>query len=222
MSTSAGKVLSWSAAGIILYASWLLILLTLPYLAFERTTDFLASKQLVYHIKWWRIAFYVHIFSSPVVILSGLFQFNRKLIHVYPKIHRTLGKIYIATVVFVSGPAALIMAFYANGNLYTKISFVLLSCLWLVFTWMGYIAARQRDFNRHGNFIVRSYALTLSAVTLRFYAYLMDVFQLDIAPQDAYLVLSWISWIPNLLLAEWMIRRGYVRYLVKPVRLSGS
>lgn len=222
MASATGKILSWSGAGVVLYASWLLILLTLPYLTFERTTDFLASKQLVYHLDWWRLSFYVHIFSSPVVILSGLFQFNRKLIHQYPKIHRTLGKIYIATVVFVSGPAALIMAFYANGNDLTKTSFVILSCLWLLFTWQGYRAARQRDFIRHGKLVLRSYALTLSAVTLRFYAYMMDITGVDMTPKDAYLLLSWISWIPNLLLAEVMIRYGYIRYLMKPVRQIGS
>ncbi len=214
MASVAGKILSWSTAAAILYASWLLILLTLPYLTFERTTDFLASKQLVYHLDWWRLSFYVHIFSSPVVILSGLIQFNRKLIKFYPRIHRTTGKIYVATVLFISGPAALVMAFYANGNDLTKTSFVILSCLWLLFTWQGYRLARQRDFVRHGNFLLRIYALTLSAVTLRFYAYTMDITGVDLSPKDAYMILSWISWIPNLLLAEAMIRYGYVRRLL--------
>lgn len=213
MRRTAERLVSWSAAAAILYASYLLIVLTLPYLAFGRTTDFLATKQLVYHIDWWRYAFYIHIFSSPVIILSGMFQFSRKLLYGFSKIHRTLGKIYVLFVLFVSGPSALVMGFYANGTLLTKISFVLLSVLWIVFTLKAWTAVRRRDFNTHGNWMLRSYALTLSAVTLRFYAYLIDVFQLDIAPVQAYELLAWASWVPNLLLAELLVRSGYVRRL---------
>lgn len=213
MLKATGKLAVWSATGLILYGSYLLILLTLPYLAFERGTDFLASKQLIYHLDWWRIAFYVHVFTSPVIILSGLCQFSRTLLHRYAKVHRTLGKIYIAAVLFLSGPSALIMALYANGNLATKIAFTLLSCLWLLFTWIGYRKARQRHFDAHGNFLLRSYALTVSAITLRFYAYLIGEWEIAVDPVTAYMILSWISWVPNLILAEAMIRLGFIRRL---------
>jgi hypothetical protein len=215
MKKTAGKIASWSTTGLILYGSYLLILLTLPYFAFERNTDFLSSKQLIYHLDWWRISFYVHVFTSPVIILAGLCQFSRTLLHRYAGIHRTLGKIYIATVLFLSGPAALIMALYANGNTATKVGFTLLSCLWLLFTGIGYRKARQRDFNTHGNFLLRSYALTVSAITLRFYAYLIGEWELAIEPVTAYMILSWISWIPNLVIAEVLIGAGFIRKLNK-------
>lgn len=202
--------------GAIIYASWLLILLTIPYLSFEKHTDFLVTKQLVYHIDYWRISFYVHIFSSPLVILTGLFQFNRWLIHRKPAVHRLLGKVYIAVVLFISGPAALIMSFYANGNLATKASFILLSFCWIVFTWLGYRKIRLGQTGQHARFMLWSYALTLSAVTLRFYAYLLDVSGTNISPITAYLLIAWGSWIPNLLLAELLYRGGFTRRLLKP------
>ena len=202
------KAAAWTVAGAVLYASYLLILLTLPYLSFEKNTDFLLTKQLVYHIDSWRWSFYVHIFSSPVVILSGLVQLVPALLYRYPELHRILGRIYVITVLLVSGPAALVMSFYANGNAVTKLSFILLSCCWLTFTYIGYRRIRKGNIQQHTYFMTRSYALTLSAVTLRFYAYLLDVFGVSMHPADAYLLLSWTSWIPNLLVAETLIHRN--------------
>jgi len=206
-------VLKSTVAGVILYAVYLLVLLTVPYLAFEKNTDFLLTKQLIYHLDWWRWSFYIHIFSSPVIILSGLFQFSRKMIRNHPKWHRRLGKIYLVFVLFISGPSALIMSFYANGNLPTKISFVLLSSCWIMVTYLGYFFIRRGNRIKHGNFLLRSYALTLSAITLRFYAYLMDLGGINLHPVDAYMLLSWISWVPNLAIVEIMIRLGFVRKL---------
>lgn len=63
--------------------------------------------------------------------------------------------------------------------------------------------------------MIRSYALTLSAVTLRFYAYLFDVFNVAIGPRETYIILAYLGWIPNLLFAEIMIRLKYPAYLLK-------
>lgn len=208
---SALKVLS---AGLILYASYLLILLSLPYIYFKPGIEFLATKQLIYHIDSWRISFYTHVFTSPIVILTGLFQFNRKIIHSFPKLHRILGKTYIITVLFVSGPSALVMAFHANGGYFAQISFVLLSLVWILCTWFSYHFARKGNFSIHASWSIRSYALTLSAVTLRFYAYLFDVYNVPIPPRETYILLSFLSWIPNLIFAQILIRLGFVNYLL--------
>jgi hypothetical protein len=57
--------------------------------------------------------------------------------------------------------------------------------------------------------MLRSYALTLSAVTLRLYAYLFDVFNLPFGPTETYIIVSYLSWIPNLIFAEICIYHGW-------------
>ena len=198
----------------IAYASYLLILLSLPYIHFEKNVEFLATKQLIYHIKPWRYSFYIHVFFSPIVILSGLLQFNRWILKHKTKIHRILGKTYIITVLFISGPSAFIMSLMANGGRIAQSSFVVLSSLWILFTYLAYVKIRRGDTTSHVKWMIRSYALTLSAVTLRFYAYLFDVFSIDMGPRETYILLTYISWIPNLILAELLIRFGYLRYLL--------
>jgi len=199
----------------ILYASYLLLLLSLPYLEMRRGIDFLKTKQLIYHIKHWRYSFYIHVFTSILIITSGLLQFSKTILTKYTKIHRISGFIYLVVTLLISGPAALVMSFYANGGYPAQTSFVILSLLWIGTSFLAYHFVRKKDYERHGKWMVRSYALTLSAVSLRLYAYLFDVFHFTMDPVDLYILLSWLSWTVNLLIAEILIQRGLVKRLLK-------
>lgn len=206
------RLIFYLFAAVILYTSWLMLLLSLPYTSFDRYVDFLRTKQLVYHIRHWRISFYVHVFTSIIVLVAGLLQFSYYLLKKFPGLHRRSGKIYAIVILFFSGPAGLIMGFYANGGLPARISFVLLASLWLLTTFLGWRYALQRKWRLHTNMMIRSYALTLSAISLRLYAFLIGTFNLPIRPVQAYILISWLSWTLNLLIAEAIIRRG-LRYL---------
>lgn len=209
------KKTAWIAFVIgILYASYLLLLLSLPYLEMRRGIDFLKTKQLIYHIRHWRYSFYIHVFTSILIITSGLFQFSKTILNKYTKIHRISGFIYLVTTLLISGPAALVMSFYANGSYPAQTSFVILSILWLGTTFLAYHYVRKKDYEKHGKWMVRSYALTLSAVSLRLYSYLFDVFHLRMDPFDLYILLSWLSWTVNLVLAEILIKRGLIKRLL--------
>lgn len=202
----------------ILYASYLLILLSLPYIHFKANVDFLKTKQLIYHIDIWRWSFYTHVFTSPFVILSGLIQFSPTLIRKSPRLHRLSGKIYLIVLVFITGPSAFVMSLFANGSYPAQISFTLLSFLWVLFGVFGYWFVRKKNYLKHSNFLLRSYALTLSAVTLRLYAYLFDAFNIDTGgPVETYILLSYLSWIPNLLFAELLIKLGYTQTLIRKI-----
>lgn len=210
----------WSFAAVVLYASYLLILLSLPYIVFKPNIEFLKTKQLIYHIDIWRWSFYAHVFSSPIIILSGLFQLNRKVAHEKKKLHKLLGYSYTLTLLIISGPSGLIMSAYANGGYIAQVSFVSLSSLWILFTFLGITNIRKGKIETHLKWFIRSYALTLSAVTLRFYAYLFDVFNVPLHPKETYILLSYLSWIPNLLMAELIVRSSLVKYLLTPPTLQ--
>jgi hypothetical protein len=188
----------------------LMIRLSLPYTAMRSDVDFLQTKQNVYHIGYWRISFYIHVFTSCLVLVAGFTQFNPWLLRRRPRIHRWMGWAYLVTVVGISGPAAFMMAWHANGGLPARTSFTLLAFLWVVFTgYAGWMAIR-RKFAAHGAFMVRSYALTLSAITLRVYTYISVYLPLYASPKDIYITTAWLSWVPNLIIAELLIRRGWV------------
>lgn len=189
---------------LVFYCSVLMLLITLPYLSFKLNIDFLVTKQSIIHLKHWRYAFYFHILTSVFVLLAGATQFSAYFLRRFRKAHRLIGKMYVFIILFVSGPAALVMSWYANGTVLAKSSFVLLSFLWILFTALAFYFALKKNFARHRNFMIRSYALTLSAITLRLYALLIPHF-MHINGRDEYALISWASWTLNLLVAEGII-----------------
>lgn len=206
--------LGYAALGALAFFSFLMIRLSLPYTAMREDVSFLRSKQAVYYLDYWRISFYVHVFTSTLVLLAGFTQFNGRLLRTRPRLHRTVGYVYILTVCLVTGPAGLVMGFYANGGFPARTSFVLLASLWIVCTALAWWFAIRKRFVLHGAFLYRSYALTLSALTLRSYTFLLQWAQVEVSPRDIYIVTAWLSWVPNLLVAEWLIQyRGVKKML---------
>jgi hypothetical protein len=97
------------------------------------------------------------------------------------------------------------MAMYADGGWPVKTCFILLSILWWIFTWRAWSSIRKKDISSHQAFMLRSYALTLSAVTLRWYSFFFGYF-FSWYSLDSYLWVAWLSWVPNLILIEIWIR----------------
>jgi len=183
---------------------WLMLDLTLPYLSFDPDVDFLLTKQKIIHLKHWRYSFYVHILFSIFALAAGLTQFSNYILKKNKKIHRAMGIIYVIDVLLLAGPSGLIMGFYANGNIYAKISFMLLAALWIILTAMAYKTALERNFIQHRNWMYRSYALTLSAITLRLIAMFLPKW-VYLEAFSEYTIIAWLSWTINLVVAEGII-----------------
>lgn len=192
------------------FFGWLMLQITLEYWPIRSDAAFLQIKQQYLGIRHWELAFWIHVFTSMPALLAGFTQFNPKLLAKCPKLHRYMGRIYVLTVCFVTGPASLVMAFYANGGITSRIAFVILALLWLATTAMGWRKAMQREWSTHREWMLRSYALTLSAITLRAWKYLI-VFAFEPPPMDVYRLVAWLGFMPNIIIVEWWIRRGRAR-----------
>lgn len=199
---------SWNAGLLLLLAffTWLMANITLEYIPYNTDVGFLRIKQQYIDIDHWRIAFFIHVYASLWVLFAGFTQFSKWLQRNNPSLHRTLGYVYVLNVLLITGPAGLIMGFYANGGLFSRIAFVLLAVLWIFFTAMALIKAKQKDFKAHRNYMIRSYALTLSALTLRAWKYAITN-TITVPPMDVYRVVAWLGWVGNLIFAEFLILR---------------
>lgn len=184
----------------------LMVKITLGYWPIRRDAGFLQIKQQYLGIPHWEAAFWIHVFTSLLPLLAGFTQFAPSLLRRWPAVHRAVGKVYVISVCFVTGPASLVMAFYANGGLISRIAFTTLALLWLSTTAFGWRAALRRKWPAHREWMIRSYALTLSAITLRAWKYGI-VFAFEPPPMDVYRLVAWLGFVPNLILAEWLIRR---------------
>ncbi len=104
------------------------------YIPYNTDVGFLRIKQQYLSIEHWRIAFFIHVYASIWVLLAGFTQFSRSLLTQRPKLHRSMGYIYCVNILFITGPAGLLMGFYANGGPWSRTAFVLLALLWIFFT----------------------------------------------------------------------------------------
>lgn len=144
----------------------------------------------------------LHFLGGAIVIIAGAFQFNSSLRARYLTLHRWLGRVYIFGAL-AGGIAGLYLAFYSTGGLVAHFGFGLLAVCWLGTTFTAYRHIRAGNIRIHQDWMIRSYALTLAAVTLRIY---IPVFQIaGISFEAAYPAIAWLCWVPNILLAEWFL-----------------
>jgi uncharacterized membrane protein len=150
------------------------------------------------------LAAFVHLFAAAVALAIGPLQLNSRIREGSFRRHRWLGRTYVLGVL-LGGGAALVLATRSQGGLPTHVGFSLLAVLWLGSTGIAYRKIRAGDQTAHRQWMIRSYALTFAAVTLRIYLPLSQVFGIPFEP--AYQTISWLCWVPNLVLAEWLVLR---------------
>ena len=120
-------------------------------------------------------------------------------------VHRWLGRIYLVGCL-VGGIAGLTMAFGTTAGPMAAMGFGSLAVVWLTTYVQGWRMARAKRFDVHRAWMLRSFALTFGAVMLRVYLPLSQI--MGIAFADAYTMIAWLAWVPNLMIVELYLRRG--------------
>jgi uncharacterized membrane protein len=151
-----------------------------------------------------RLWLMIHAAAAATALLLGPPQFFQGLRARRPAFHRWSGRVYVAGCI-VGGVSGLVLACGASTGSATIIGFGTLAVAWVVSTSLAWRRALQRRIGEHKIWMIRSFALTFAAVTLRIYLTILEVFEFPFVP--GYQAISFLCWIPNLLLAEWYIRR---------------
>ena len=146
-----------------------------------------------------------HAAAASLALLLGPFQFLDRLRAARPRLHRALGYLYLVLGVAVGGISGLLLSVHSFGGLVSHLGFGLLALLWLFTGVMAVIAAKARRFADHRAWMIRNFALTFAAVTLRLYLPLF--FAAGLRFESFYPAVAWLAWVPNLIIAEWWFLR---------------
>jgi hypothetical protein len=212
------SALGWLAAIAIAGFSVVMLDQIVPYLKLRHAYSFLGTKSDDTLAKpHFQVSFYLHITSSMVVIVMGLLQFFPTLVQRYPLVHRRVGMAYILLILLLAAPSGLVLGLYANHGLPAKVGFVLQSIVWWGITLAAWHEIRQHRYLPHIDMMIRSFALTLAAMSLRSESYAL-YYWLGTKPQETYLTVTWLSWVGNLLLAELAIYAGLGRFFLRKLR----
>ncbi|MEX0298201.1 MAG: DUF2306 domain-containing protein, partial [Kordiimonas sp.] len=153
------------------------------------------------------VAAYAHFVFGPLALMIGGFQFNATLRVKAPVIHRAIGWLYVFSCL-TSSVGGLILAINTQSGIWVATGFGSLSILWFYTTFKATVLAARKQFANHKAWMVRSYALTLAAITFRlvFLIILPSVSGLDF--ELCYMIGSWLCWLINLALAEIWLRQN--------------
>lgn len=148
---------------------------------------------------------YLHVFGAAVALMLGPLQFWGAWRARRPGLHRWMGRSYLALGVGIGGLSGLALALQAFGGAWSRTGFSMLALLWVVTGAMALQRILHGDVPGHRRWMTRNFALTFAAVMLRLYlpATIMGGLSLEVA----YPVVAWLCWVPNLLVAEWIVAR---------------
>ncbi len=147
----------------------------------------------------------VHVAASPIALALGAVQFFPGIRKVRLSVHRWTGRIYLGAVA-LGGISGLMISGAVPGGIISGVGFGLLATLWLATTGFAFFHIRARRIDLHRQWMIRSFSLTLAAVTLRIYLPLLvsNGWTYDAAAP----LLAWLCWVPNLAIADLYLRRA--------------
>ena len=142
---------------------------------------------------------FMHVVGAGVALMISPIQFM-----IYRKnrtLHRYLGRVYFFAVI-VGSIGGYYMAWHAFGGIVSTVGLGILTSLWWSFTLLAVNYARKGNIAAHRQWMIRSFALTYAAVTLRLMSPFLAMVLDDVTTsQTAY----WLSWSLNLVVAQWWI-----------------
>jgi hypothetical protein len=147
------------------------------------------------------VPFYLHVTFAPIALVIGVWQFipiTRRSVW-----HRWEGRVYVACVLIAS-LSGFVVAFTTAAGMAAGLGFAILAALWFGSTAIAYSKVRTGRYAEHRRWMIRSYALTCAAITLRLIVPVGIAAKLDFA--TAYLVAAWGCWIINVAIAELIVR----------------
>jgi uncharacterized membrane protein len=157
-----------------------------------------------FHLTPWVYMLYLHIVTAMLALIIGPFQIFLQPSKARRRQHRLLGYIYIISIT-VSGVVSLYLSLFATGGWIAGLGFIGLDVLWVATTFTALRKIMVKDIQAHKAWMLRSYALTFAAVTLRIWLGPLVLLFGDF--EAGYRVVAWFCWVPNLLVIEAVIRK---------------
>ena len=149
----------------------------------------------------------IHTTFGPLALVLGLVNLLPAMRRRRWPLHRLLGRIYMISGLTL-GLAGGYLALFATGGIFARLGFLCLAAGTVLTLVLGYGSIRNRNITEHREWMLRSYALIFGAVTLRIWLPILIIAHGgEFTP--AYRIVAWLAWVPNILMAEWIIRRGW-------------
>jgi uncharacterized membrane protein len=149
-----------------------------------------------------------HATSASIALMIGPWQLLPSLRARHPNIHRWLGRLYVANVLVASLFAVWLLPTVATG-FFAASAFCLAGTLWITYVVLGILAIRRQQMRAHRRWMLRSFGMAFTAVTIRFY--LFPAKALGIPFEYKYPVSIWLAVLTNILFIELLLFQQQAR-----------
>ncbi|GAB5491881.1 MAG: DUF2306 domain-containing protein [Phototrophicaceae bacterium] len=150
----------------------------------------------------------LHIISNILYSIFGAFQFSKGFRLWKPRWHRMIGRVLLPSGIIVALSGLWMSQFYDLPPLDGQFLYIQR----LVFGWgmvacliLGALAIRQRKYKQHGAWMIRAYAIALGAGT-QVLTYIPWFIVFGEANEFERAMLMGLSWLINIIVAEWIIQ----------------
>ena len=144
-------------------------------------------------------AFQLHVLFGGLALLVGPMQFVRRLRQARPRLHRLVGTAYV-TACLVGGVTGFVLALGSRYGPVAVSGFAALAVVWIAVTLNAWSLALKGRYAEHERWMVRSFAVTFAAVTLRLMLVIGAVLQIPF--DTVYPPTAWLCWTLNLAVVE--------------------
>jgi uncharacterized membrane protein len=170
--------------------------------------------------RYWpnRQALMLHVLGGSLALFAGPFQLWSGFRTRFRRVHRTLGYLYAGGIA-LAATSSFALVFHTKADFGFALS--ILAVAWLFSTGMAVIAARNRRFEAHREWMIRSYIATFAFVAYRLLVSLSVFKGLGEGRHASVLWLSWVA--PMMAFEMWnqLDRIRPVRRRAQPVAASG-
>lgn len=153
---SYSKLIFWTVLG-------LAALSVIPFTEFpilhDKTGINVAYRAKLFHD---RFLLFPHALGGTLALLSGPLQFSRRFRSRHLKFHRVLGRVYVFSVLIAAS-----ITFILTQGSGLELGTYVQSGAWIVCTLAAFLIARNRQLVQHRQWMIRSYAVTFTFVSLR-------------------------------------------------------
>jgi uncharacterized membrane protein len=178
----------------------------LYYLWTRAGVYFKFSKEAYTDYFWYRAPWvFAHVILGVTATLIGPFQFIPALRYNHPRLHRSMGKIYLGAVAASTFVSFYLVSTTGLGPVYAA-GLGMLGITWLSSTLMAWLSIRNGTKVMHKEWMIKewmikSYVLTLSFVTFRFIEDLLVMAGVsDFAGRK--ILMAWACWSIPLFITE--------------------
>ena len=192
------------------YLGWTFVLGTSMYFLFKNVPRYFISENgFSNDMLPFKPHFLIHFIGGTIMLLFAPIQFISKIRKTIPKIHRYLGRAYVISVI-ISAIAAIYIAIdkiilTAGLTIYgTGLFGLALASLTTTIT--AYAMIRNRKYEQHREWMIRSYVVTLGFATFRIFTDIFNgtLFHLD--GLEMFNIMAWACWSIPLLITEFFLQ----------------